>query len=121
MCEIKSITLRKEEIWVSENRNLIKIFRPKIEEIRRNWKKKLHNEKLHNLNSSPRIIRMTKKEEYEKGRTCSTHANNEKCITNFDTNILNKDPWTTREPSSWGLYARTSFLREIKYGGSIPR
>jgi hypothetical protein len=46
-------------ITVFENRVLRRIFGPKRDEVTRDWRK-LHNEKLHNLYSSPDIIRMIK-------------------------------------------------------------
>jgi hypothetical protein len=42
-----------------ENRVLRKIFRPKRDEVTGEWRK-LHNEELHNLYSSPSIIRIMK-------------------------------------------------------------
>jgi hypothetical protein len=42
-----------------ENRVLRRIFGPKRDEVTGGWRK-LHNEELHNLYSSPRIIRMIK-------------------------------------------------------------
>jgi hypothetical protein len=42
-----------------ENRVLRRIFGPKRDEVTRGWRK-LHNEELHNLYSSPSIIRMMK-------------------------------------------------------------
>jgi hypothetical protein len=44
---------------VSENRVLRRIFGPKSDEVTGDWRK-LHNQKLHNLYSSPNIIRMIK-------------------------------------------------------------
>jgi hypothetical protein len=44
---------------VFENRMLRRIFGPKRDEVRGDWRK-LHNEELHNLYSSPNIIRMIK-------------------------------------------------------------
>jgi hypothetical protein len=44
---------------VSENRVLRRIFGPKRDEVTGDWRI-LHNEKLHNLYSSPSIIRMIK-------------------------------------------------------------
>jgi hypothetical protein len=44
---------------VFENRVLRKIFGPKRDEVTGGWRK-LHNEELHNLYSSPRIITMIK-------------------------------------------------------------
>jgi hypothetical protein len=59
-CETKSLTLREEHrLKVFENRVLRRIFGPKREEVIGGWRK-LHNERLHNLYSSPSIIRMIK-------------------------------------------------------------
>jgi hypothetical protein len=44
---------------VFENRVLRRIFGPKRDEVTGGWRK-LHNEELHNLYSSPSIIRMSK-------------------------------------------------------------
>jgi hypothetical protein len=44
---------------VFANRGLRRIFGPKRDEVTGGWRK-LHNEELHNLYSSPSIIRMTK-------------------------------------------------------------
>jgi hypothetical protein len=44
---------------VSENRELRRIFGPKRAVVTGDWRK-LHNEELHNLYSSPSIIRMNK-------------------------------------------------------------
>jgi hypothetical protein len=44
---------------VFENRALRRIFGPKRDEVTGDWRK-LHNEELHNLYSSPSIIRMIK-------------------------------------------------------------
>jgi hypothetical protein len=53
-----SLTLREERrLRVFENRVLRRIFGPKSEEVKREWKK-LHNEVLHYLYSSPNIVRV---------------------------------------------------------------
>jgi hypothetical protein len=44
---------------VFENRVLRRIFRPKRDGVKGGWRK-LHNEELHNLYSSPNIIRVLK-------------------------------------------------------------
>jgi hypothetical protein len=44
---------------VCEKRMLRRIFGPKRDEVKGGWRK-LHNEELHNLYSSPSIIRMIK-------------------------------------------------------------
>jgi hypothetical protein len=55
-----SLTLRKEHrLRVFENRVLRRIFGPKRDEVTGGWRE-LHNEELHNLYSSPNIIRMIK-------------------------------------------------------------
>jgi hypothetical protein len=52
-CEVWSLTLREEHrLGVFENRVLRKIFGPKRDEVTGGWRK-LHNEELHNLYSSP--------------------------------------------------------------------
>jgi hypothetical protein len=54
------VTLREEHtLRVFENRVLRRIFGPKRDEVTGDWIK-LHNEELHNLYSSPSIIKVTK-------------------------------------------------------------
>jgi hypothetical protein len=58
--ETWSLTLREEHrLRVFENRVLRIIFGPKRDEVTGEWRK-LHNEELHNLYSSPDIIRQVK-------------------------------------------------------------
>jgi hypothetical protein len=58
-CETWSLTLREEHrLRVFENR-VLRIFVLKKGDVRGGWRK-LHNEKLHNLYSSPGTIRMIK-------------------------------------------------------------
>jgi hypothetical protein len=60
VCETWSLTLREEQrLRVFENRVLRRIFGPKRDEVTGGWKR-LHNEVLRNLYSSPNIIRMFK-------------------------------------------------------------
>jgi hypothetical protein len=55
-----SLTLREEHrLRVFENRALRRIFGPKRDEFTREWRK-LHNEDLRDLYSSPSIIRIIK-------------------------------------------------------------
>jgi hypothetical protein len=59
-CETWSLTRREEHrLRVFENRVLRRIFGPKRDEVTGEWRK-LHNKELHNLYSSPSIIRMIK-------------------------------------------------------------
>jgi hypothetical protein len=60
VCETWSLTLREEHrLRVFENRVLRRIFGPKSYEVTGEWRK-LRNEELHNLYSSPDIIRQVK-------------------------------------------------------------
>jgi hypothetical protein len=59
-CEAWYLTLREErKLRVFGNRVLRRIFGPKRDEVTGGWRK-LHNEELHSLYSSPSIIRMIK-------------------------------------------------------------
>jgi hypothetical protein len=59
-CETWSLTLRDEHrLRVFENRVLRRIFGPKRDEVIGGWRK-LHNQELHGLCSSPSIVRVTK-------------------------------------------------------------
>jgi hypothetical protein len=59
-CETLSLTLREEHrLRAFENTVLRRIFVPKRDEVTESWRK-LHNEELHNLYSSPHIIGMIK-------------------------------------------------------------
>jgi hypothetical protein len=59
-CETWSLTLRKEHrLRVFENKVLRSIFGPKGDEVTGGWRK-LHNEELRDLYSSPSIIRIIK-------------------------------------------------------------
>jgi hypothetical protein len=58
-CETWSVTLREEHrLRVFENTVLSRTFGPKRDEMTGDWRK-LHNEELHNLYSSPDIIRQS--------------------------------------------------------------
>jgi hypothetical protein len=57
-CETWSLTVREEyRLRVLENRVLRRIFGPKRDEVTGGWKK-LHNEELRNVYSSPSLIRI---------------------------------------------------------------
>jgi hypothetical protein len=56
-CETWSLTLREERrLKVFENKVLRRIFGPKGDEVTGEWRKP-HNEELHDLYSSPNIVR----------------------------------------------------------------
>jgi hypothetical protein len=59
-CETWSLTLREEHrLRVFQNRVLRRIFGPKRDQVTGDWRK-LHSGELHNLYSSPGIIRQIK-------------------------------------------------------------
>jgi hypothetical protein len=59
-CETGSVTLREEHrLRVFENRVLRRIFGSKRDDVTGGWRK-LHNEELHGLYSSPSIVRVIK-------------------------------------------------------------
>jgi len=59
-CETWSLTLREERrLRIFENRVLRSIFGPKRDEVTREWRK-LHNEELNDMYSSPNIFRVIK-------------------------------------------------------------
>ena len=59
-CETWSLTWREEHrLRVFENRVLRRIFGPRREGVTRDWRK-LHNEELNDLYSSPNIVRVIK-------------------------------------------------------------
>jgi hypothetical protein len=59
-CETWSLTVREEhKLRVFENRVLRRIFGPNKDGVTGEWRK-LHNEELHNLYSSPIIVRIIK-------------------------------------------------------------
>jgi hypothetical protein len=72
-------------------RVLLRIFGPKRDEVVEGWRR-LHEE-LHNLYTSPSVMRVTIKEE-EMNETCSTQGRYEKLIENFGRK-------TCREKTTW--------------------
>jgi hypothetical protein len=65
-----------------------------MDEVAGEWRK-LQNEKLHNLYSSPDIMRQVKANEM--GEACGTHGGGEKSVQGFGGKTRRKDaPWKTK-------------------------
>jgi hypothetical protein len=67
---------------VCENRVLRKIFGPKRDEVRGEWRK-LHNESLNDLYCSPNIIRVIKSRRMRWARHVACMGGKERCIHGF--------------------------------------
>jgi len=81
------LTLREEHrLKVFVNRVLRRIFGPKRDEVRGEWRK-LHNEELNDLYWSPNIVRVIKIDENEMGEACSTYGGDESHIQDFSGEI----------------------------------
>jgi hypothetical protein len=81
--------LREEhKLTVFENRVLRRTFGHKRDEVTGEWRK-LHNEELHNLYSSPDIIRQVKANEV--GSACGTHGRRKKTVQGFGGNARRKE------------------------------
>jgi hypothetical protein len=94
-CETWSLTLREEHrLRVFENRVLRRIFRLKRDEVTGEWRK-LYNEELHILYSSPNIFRQIK----PRGMRWAGHVARmgEECIQGFDGKARRKEiTWKTK-------------------------
>jgi hypothetical protein len=79
---------------VFENRVLRRIFGPKRDEVTGEWRK-LHNEELHSLYSSPNIIRQIK----SRRMRWAGHVvrMGEECVLSFDGKVRRKETtWKTK-------------------------
>ena len=82
-CETWSLTLREERrLRVFDNRLLRGIFGPKRDEVTGVWRK-LYNEELNDLYSSPQYCSGNKVEKNEMDVTCSACGGEERCIQGF--------------------------------------
>jgi hypothetical protein len=93
-CETLSLTLREEQrLRVFENRVLRRIFGPKRDEATGDWRR-LQNEELSDLSSSPNIIRVIKSRRL---RWAGTYGGGERCIQDFGGETRRKaTTWETQ-------------------------
>jgi hypothetical protein len=54
----------RTRLWVFENKVLMRIFGPKRDEVTGEWRK-LHNEELNDLYSSPNLVQVINREELD--------------------------------------------------------
>ena len=88
-CETWCLTLREERrLRVLENW-VLRIFGPKRNDVTGEWRK-LHNEELNDLYSSPNIVRVIKVEKKEVGGLCSTYGGEEWHIQGFGGDTCGK-------------------------------
>jgi hypothetical protein len=89
-CETWSLTLREEHrLRVSENRVLRKIFGPKREGDG-SWRK-LHNDELHSLYSSPNIVRVIKSRRLRWAGHVARMWEGKSCLQGFDWEIRRQE------------------------------
>jgi hypothetical protein len=82
-CETWSLTLREEQrLRVFENGVLRRIFGPKRDEATGEWRR-LHNEELNDLYSSPHIIRVIKSRIMRWAGHVARMGRKERCIQDF--------------------------------------
>jgi hypothetical protein len=86
-CETWSLTLREEQtLRVFENRVLRRIFGPKRDKATGEWRR-LHNEELNDLYSSPNIIRVIKSRRMRCAGHVARKGGKERCIQDFGGEI----------------------------------
>jgi hypothetical protein len=77
------LTLREERrLRVFENRVLQRLFGPKRDEVTDEWRK-LHNEELNDLYSSPNILWADKIKKNKMCAACSMHGEGDRCMKGF--------------------------------------
>jgi hypothetical protein len=80
-CETWSLTLREEHRLRGFENRVLRIFGPKEKEDES--RRKLHNDELHSLYSSPNVVRVIKSRRMRWAGTCGTHRGGERCLQGF--------------------------------------
>jgi len=92
-CETWSLTLREEsKLRVFENMVLRRIFGPRRDEVTGEWRK-LHNEELNGLYSSPNIVRAIKSRRMRWAGHVARMGEERWCIGSWWGNRRERDQW----------------------------
>jgi hypothetical protein len=102
-CENWSLILREEHrLRVFENRVLRRIFDPERDEVTGEWRK-LHNEDLHNLCSSPNIIRIIKSSRMRWAGHVARMGENRKHIGYWLESQKERDHYEGQDVGGWTI------------------
>jgi hypothetical protein len=116
----------EHRLRVFENRVLRRIFGSKRDQMTGEWRK-LHNEELHNLFSSPDIIKQVKANEVS--GACGMYGRGEKSVQGFGGKARKKDHWEDQGVGgkmgsewilgrlAWGVWIGFDWLRTETVAG----
>jgi len=100
-CETWSLTLREERnLRVFENMVLRRIFGPRGDEVTGEWRR-LHNEDLNNLYSSPNIVRVIKSRRMRWAGNLARMGEERGCIGSWWENRREIDHWGDLGVDGW--------------------
>ena len=112
-CETWSLTLREErKLRVFENRVLRRVFGPKGEEVKWEWRK-LHNEELNYLYSSPNIVRVIKSRRMRWAGHVARMVEESGCIGSRWGNQREREQWGDLGVDGWIILGRISWRWDI--------
>ena len=95
-CEAWSLTLREEmKLRVFENRVLRRIFVPRSDEVTGEWRR-LHNEELNDLYSSPNVVRVIKSRRTRWAGYVARMGEERGCIGSWWGNRRERAQWRPR-------------------------
>ena len=100
-CEAWSLTLREErKMRVFENMVLRRIFGPRSDEVTEEWRR-LHNEELNDLYSSPNIVRVIKSRRRDRLGMWRVRVRRGWCIGSLWGNRRERDHWGGLGVDGW--------------------
>jgi len=95
------VTLREErKLRVFENRVLKRIFGPRRDEVTGEWRR-LHNEELNDLYSSPNIVRVIKSKRMRWAGHVARMGEERECIGSWWRNRMEGDHWGDQGVDGW--------------------